>query len=435
MAETPLASEIEGTPSGTRGGDGLDAGGEPRVGPRLSPETPDTSRSSRTSETSETSGTSQPLRRRGATTPPKPPTPSLWRRLGGWVAPYALLGLVAAPFFFWYRETVWNASARLLWGRPYMLGLGALLPLLAIAGFHLQRRRLPAMTYSRASDLRFAKQGIARHLAHLPRVLRIVAAALLVVALGRPQQESADVVEVEGVDIVIALDVSNSMSEADLQPDRITAAKEVLRRFVARRKSDRIGLVIFGREAFTQCPLTLDYRALTGLLADVRLGLVDGRGTAIGDALGTALNRLRRSDAKSKVVILLTDGDNNAGSLSPQQAARFAQSLGVKVFTVLVGRDVDLASEPGAPRIQPRYPVNPKLLEEIAGQTGGTPYLATDTAALERRFQQILDELDRSHLKDQKGRPHELYAIFLYPALGLLVLELLLSLTRFRRWP
>ena len=269
----------------------------------------------------------------------------------------------------------------------------------------------------------------------MPRVLRLVAVALVIVALARPQQESLDVVEVEGVDLVIALDGSNSMGEQDLPPDRLSAAKEVLRRFVERRKSDRIGLVIFGREAFTQCPLTLDYHALSGLLADVRLGLVDGRGTAIGDALGTAINRLRRSDAKSKVVILLTDGDNNAGSLSPQQAARFAQSLGVKVFTVLMGQDVDISAVPSGQRFQPRYPVNPKLLEEIAGQTGGTPYLATDSAALERRFQQILDELDRSRIKDQKGRPRELFAQFLYPALALLILELLLSLTRFRRFP
>jgi len=240
--------------------------------------------------------------------------------------------------------------------------------------------------------------------------------------------------------VVIALDVSESMQERDLRPNRIEAAKEVLRRFIAARKSDRIGLVIFGREAFTQCPLTLDYRALATLLGDVRIGLVDGRGTAIGNAIGTALNRLRRSDARSRVIILLTDGESNAGNLAPLQAARYAQSLGVKIFTVLMGRDAGGYVEPDDPvaamlRPAVRYPVNPKLLEEMAGLTGGTPYLATDTAALEKRFQAILDELDRSRIRDVKGKPEELFPLFVTIALTLVIVELLLGLTRFRRFP
>ena len=133
-------------------------------------------------------------------------------------------------------------------------------------------------------------------------------------------------------------------------------------------------------------------------------------------------------------MILLTDGDNNAGNVSPQQAAKFAQQLGVRVFTILMGADVQAASDENA-QARPRYPVNPRLLEEIAGTTGGTPYLATDAHALKARFQAILDELDRSRIKDQKGKPRELYPAFLGPALGLLVMELLLSLTRFRRFP
>jgi Ca-activated chloride channel family protein len=270
--------------------------------------------------------------------------------------------------------------------------------------------------------------------------LRIVAVATICVAIARPERPGADVAEVEGIDIVIALDVSNSMSERDLAPNRLAAAKAVLQKFVKPRQSDRIGLVIFGREAFTQCPLTLDHKSLSQLLDDVRLDLIDGRGTAIGNAIGTALNRLRRSDAKSKVIILLTDGDNNAGNLSPEQAARYAQSLGVKVFTVLMGRDAD--PQPAGTdlfgrvvRPPPRYPVNPKLLEEIAGLTGGTPYLATDTPALEKRFQAILDELNTSPIKDQRGRPESLHRPFVAAALGLLLLELLLGMTRFRRFP
>ena len=363
---------------------------------------------------------------------------SLFRRAGDALAPYALLLLVLAPFFAYYRLTLFTGNPRILWGRPYLLGLCAVVPLGAAWLFHFARRFQPAMIYSRTADLAATQQSITRHLSRLPQIFRLVALALFAVALARPQHESGDILEDEGIDIVIALDVSNSMSEEDMaqNADRLTVAKQVLARFVEKRKSDRIGLVIFGREAFTQCPLTLDYHALTGLLAEVKLGLVDGKGTAIGNALATALNRLRKSDARSKVIILLTDGDNNAGNVSPQQAARFAQSLGVKVFTVLMGRDVDVDS-PAARmfRIQPRYPVNPKLLEEIAGTTGGTPYLATDTAALDQRFQSILDELDRSRIRDQKGKPHELFQWFVAPAIGLLLLELLLSLTRFRRFP
>src|SRR5262249_41060969 len=196
-------------------------------------------------------------------------------------------------------------------------------------------------------------------------------------------------------------------------------------------------LVVFGREAFTECPLTLDYSALRGLLRDLRLGTIDGRGTAIGNALGVALNRLRRSDAQSKVVILLTDGDNNAGNISPLQAARFAQTLGVKVFTVLVGQNDPEAGEPGPPLrlAHRRYPVNPKLLEQMATMTGGTPYLATDRVALERRFHQILEELDKSKLRDRGTVHAEVFPRFLWPAFLLALLEAALSLTRFRKFP
>jgi Ca-activated chloride channel family protein len=275
----------------------------------------------------------------------------------------------------------------------------------------------------------------------LPRALRLCAIGLVAIALARPQRMSTDPAEVEGIDIVVALDVSNSMAENDLLPDRIGAAKRVLEDFISRRVSDRIGLVIFGKEAFTQCPLTLDHRALTNLLKEVRLGLVDGQGTAIGNALGTAINRLRRSTAKSRVVVLVTDGDDNASQVDPRKAAKFAQSFGIKVFTILIGRDVLASEEPGTDRFgnliirRPRYPVNPKLLEEIADQTGGVPYLATDVQALQNRFQAILEDLDRSRLKAQTPHYAELYPILIAPALGLILLEILLSLTRFRRFP
>jgi Ca-activated chloride channel family protein len=279
-------------------------------------------------------------------------------------------------------------------------------------------------------------------LIHLPRGLRLVAIALVAVALARPQRLSNDPAEVEGIDIVLALDVSNSMAETDMVPDRIRAAKKVIKDFIGRRQSDRIGLVIFGKEAFTQCPLTLDTRALQNLLDQVRLGLIDGQGTAIGNALGTAINRLRKSTAKSRVIVLVTDGDDNASKIDPRKAAKFAQTFGIKVFTILIGRDVLAGEQPaGTDRFgnlivgRPRYPVNPKLLEEIADQTGGMPYLATDSQALEKRFQAILEDLDRSKLRAQTPHYAELYPLLVVPALALVLLEIVLSLTRFRRFP
>lgn len=362
------------------------------------------------------------------------------RRVFELLWPYLLTVLVALPFGLWCMLTLRGPDVH--WRHPgALLLLGGVL-LAAWVSFQLERRRSGTLRFSRTRDLESTAQGIFGRLVHLPRALRLVAIGVLAVALARPQRLAADPTEVEGIDIVVALDVSLSMSEVDLAPDRITAAKRVIDDFIQRRKSDRIGLVIFGKEAFTQCPLTLDYRALRSMLGEVRLGLIDGRGTAIGNALGTALNRLRKSDARSKVIILVTDGDNNAGNLSPTQAAKYAQSLGVRVFTVLIGRDTRAGDAPPGTdrfgsvlRMQPRYPVNPRLLEEISGQTGGVPYLATDTRALESRFHAILEDLDRSRIKDQTVSYAELYPQLAWPGLALVLLEITLLLTRFRRFP
>ena len=169
------------------------------------------------------------------------------------------------------------------------------------------------------------------------------------------------------------------------------------------------------------------------MLGELRLGIVDGHGTAIGNGIGVALNRLRHSDARSKVIIVLTDGENNAGNISPEQAAQYAQTLKVKIYTILAGdNDPEAANRPGLP---PRNPVNPKLLEQIASMTGGTPYLATDTLALKERFQKILEDLEKSRLHDRGVLYGELYRRFLAVAFALLVLETALRLTRLRRLP
>jgi Ca-activated chloride channel family protein len=225
-------------------------------------------------------------------------------------------------------------------------------------------------------------------------------------------------------------------------PNRLDAAKAVIESFVRRRPTDRIGLVVFGREAYTHVPLTLDHETFLRMLAELHLGIIDGRGTAIGNGIGVALNRLRHSDARSKVIIVLTDGDNNAGNIAPLQAAGYAQKLGVKIHTILAGdNDPQATAQAQGPpgllqqRQRRQYSVNPKLLEQIASMTGGTPYLATDTRALAERFQKILEDLEKSRIKDRGILYAELYQRFLLGAFALLVLETILRLTRFRRLP
>lgn len=362
--------------------------------------------------------------------------PSFFRR----AAPYLLLLGLAAPIgvLSWRLFSQPDVHLRQRWGLWLLLAV----PWLAWLRFSRDRARAATLRYSRVQELGQASSGWVTRLRQLPDVLRILAVGLVALALTRPQRLSADASEVEGIDIVIALDVSESMREADLLPDRITAAKRVLDRFIARRQSDRIGLVLFGSEAYTQCPLTLDTTAVRILLGDVRLGLIDGRSTAIGNAIGTSLNRLRKSTARSRVIVLVTDGEDNASKLDPRQAARYAQTFGVRIFTILIGRDVGDANLPPTVDVfgnvvsgAARHPVNPKLLEEIAGMTGGMSYLATDSDALEKRFNAILEDLERSRLRSHTPHYAELFPLFVGPALALLLLEIALQLTRFRRFP
>jgi Ca-activated chloride channel family protein len=299
------------------------------------------------------------------------------------------------------------------------------------AGLVRAPARRGLFVYSRAADLGAERPGVVARLRDLPTVLRLAAVVFIGVALARPQStQVTDDLELEGIDIVLALDLSGSMQENDLVPNRLEAAKMVIQDFVRHRPSDRIGLVIFGRDAYTDIPLTLDHGTFLRMLAELHVGIIDGRATAIGNGIGVALNRLRKSDAKSKVIIVLTDGENNAGNISPEQAARYAQTLGVKIYTVLAGT----SDAEGAPGRQ-RQPVNPKLLEEIASMTGGTPYLATDTRALAERFQKILEDLQKSRIHDRGTLYRELYRRFLLAAFALLLLETALRLTRFQRIP
>jgi Ca-activated chloride channel family protein len=349
--------------------------------------------------------------------------------------PYALLAVVFAPLAVAYLAFLRNVEG-FRFAHPVAL---ALIPLAVALVLWAGLRRGPArrglFSYSRAGELARQPSGWVARLRELPLVLRLAAVVLTGVALARPQSTRvADDIELEGIDIVIALDLSGSMTETDLVPNRLEAAKLVIQDFVRRRPSDRIGLVVFARDAYTHIPLTLDHGTFMRMLAELQTGIIDERGTAIGNGIGVALNRLRRSEARSKVMIVLTDGDNNAGNISPIQAARYAQTLGVKIYTILAG---DNGPDPaGAARgVRQRQPVNPQLLEQIASMTGGTPYLATDTRALADKFQKILEDLEKSRIKDRGVLYAELYQRFLLVAFALLALEVALRLTRLRRLP
>lgn len=328
--------------------------------------------------------------------------------------------------------------------RPWALLLLLAVPL-ALLALALERRRAPRLRHPRAAALAAAGRGLVARAWWLPQALLLCALALTALALARPQSREREPERqaVEGIDIVIALDLSTSMRAADFKPqDRITVAKQVLRDFIGRRTTDRIGLVVFAGDAYTQAPLTLDHAILRTLVDQLRIGVIED-GTAIGNALATAANRLRESDAKSKVVILITDGDSNAGQISPREAAAIARTLGIRVFPILVGKGgvvpYPVGVDPfGQVVYQPMpFAVNPELLKEIAEITGGAYANAGDKAELERGLQAVLDRMEKTRIFETtaSSRVVELFPRLLAPAFWLAALGLLLGLTRWRTFP
>jgi Ca-activated chloride channel family protein len=273
----------------------------------------------------------------------------------------------------------------------------------------------------------------------LPFILRLLALCCLIVALARPQTRyDEQLVNGEGIDIVLCLDISGSMLAQDFTPNRMEAAKNVAGEFIDNRPTDRIGLVIFSGESFTMCPLTTDRTVLKTQLYNVQSGLLED-GTAIGSGLATGVDRLRNSPSKSKVIILLTDGENNGGLIDPNTAKEIAKSVGVRVYTIGMGTEgyaqVPVQTPGGVVLQREKVNIDEKLLTQIAKETGGQYYRATDNESLKNIYSEI-DRLERSKIEVTAIRRYnEQYFPFALAAALLLLLELTLRWTVFRKFP
>ncbi len=359
----------------------------------------------------------------------------------GWLLAAAFIGLVMSLRFLESRYQLLITDEQLRFERPWAALLLLAVPMVWLGRVWAQRLSRPRLQFSRTAALRISRTSWRSRLADLPSALRTVALALLVVGLAGPQSIHArDTTEVSGIDIILTLDMSGSMVAADIRPTRFKATKSVVRDFINRRPNDRIGAVVFGRDAYTLLPLTTDREALRTALRGLQLNQIDGRGTAIGNAVGVSLNRLKRSRAKSKVMILLTDGESNAGNVSPSQAADLASAMGVKIYPILMGVSDQAPVQQGTGLFgraifgTANYPINPVLLEEMADKTGGEFFLVSDREALEQSFHQILDQLEKTDIEDAGRMYTELFPAFVGPALIFLLIELLVLLW-LRRWP
>ena len=327
--------------------------------------------------------------------------------------------------------------------KEYLLLLLLLIPYL-IWYVMYRKKTEPTMRMSDTYAFRYAPRSWKVTLMPLSMLLRILAFTMTVLVLARPQtQNSWSNKSVEGIDIMLAMDVSTSMLAEDLKPNRIEAAKQVASEFIAGRPNDNIGLSIFAGEAFTQCPMTTDHASLLNLLQNVRTdiaarGLIED-GTAIGMGLANAVSRLKESKAKSKVVILLTDGSNNRGDISPMTAAEIARSLGIRVYTIGVGTN-NVAPYPmpvagGIQYVNIPVEIDTKTLSEISAATEGDFYRATNTKELRNIYKEI-DQLEKSKLNVKTfSKRYEAYQPFALVAVLALLFEILLRITIFRRIP
>ena len=322
---------------------------------------------------------------------------------------------------------------------PYILGLLAI-PVLLVA-LYLYRElsgRNPHMRVSTARPWKLEGRSALSVLRHLPFALRIAALSLIIVAIARPRSSSQmEKIDTEGIDIVLAMDVSTSMLARDFNPDRISAAKDIAIEFIAQRPTDRIGIVVFAGESYTQCPLTTDRATLINLMKEVQTDLIED-GTAIGNGLATAVARMAESDAKSRVIILLTDGVNNSGEIAPLTAAEIANTYGVRVYTIGVGANgtapYPVMTPWGVDIQRVNVEIDEDLLKTIAETTGGRYFRATDNTKLAEIYSEI-NRMEKARTTiDSFPIYKELFTRYALLALACLLLELLIRLF-IRRMP
>ena len=323
---------------------------------------------------------------------------------------------------------------------PHLLWLLVIPALLIVHYIYLELcGRRPHL---RVSDIRYWKAGgksVLSYLRHAPLLLRTVALSMIIIAIARPRSSSKmDKIDTEGIDIVLAMDVSTSMLARDFTPDRISAAKDIAIEFISQRPSDRIGIVVFAGESYTQCPLTTDRATLINLMKEIQTGLIED-GTAIGNGLATAVARMQGSDAKSRVVILLTDGVNNRGEITPQTAADIAKTYGIRVYIIGVGANgtapYPVITPWGVQMQDVEVEIDEDLLKGIAETTGGRYFRATDNTKLSEIYSEI-NKMEKARTTiDSFPVYKELFMDFALVALICLLLEVVFNAFILKRLP
>lgn len=327
------------------------------------------------------------------------------------------------------------------WGNPWFLLLELLIPLLIVHYFVRRRKRKADVTLSTLPVFKGIKKTFKEKTVGLPFIFRLLGLSLLIVALARPRGSigSRDV-KTEGIDVMLALDISASMLAKDFKPDRLEASKEIAIDFVKGRPDDRMGLVIFAGESITQCPITTDHSVLIDLLGQMKTGMVED-GTAIGDGLASAVSRLKNSKSKSKVVILLTDGVNNRGNIAPITAGEIAKTFGIRVYCIGVGT-MGRALSPVAMYAEGTYQfdmidvkIDETTLKQISETTGGKYFRATDNESLKGIYAEI-DQMEKTlfEVKEYEHKPDRYFWV-LAPAIFFLLVEFILKMFVYKGIP
>ncbi|MDB5201584.1 MAG: hypothetical protein JWQ27_993 [Ferruginibacter sp.] len=332
---------------------------------------------------------------------------------------------------------LFNYFNNIEFGSPFLLPLLALIPVLIFWYGRSNKKRSASIAVSTVAATGLGSWKATMR--HLPFICRMLCLAAVIIALAKPQtRDEQQRVEGEGIDIVLCLDVSGSMTAQDFSPNRLEAAKQVAIDFVNKRVTDRIGIVIFSGESFTQCPLTTDHAVLVSAIKNIRNGLLED-GTAIGAGLGTSVDRLRASTSKTKIVVLLTDGENNGGLIDPKTAKEIAKAYGVKVYTIGVGSD-GMAPQPentplGVVTQSIKVSIDEKLLKEIASETGGEYFRAKDNESLAGIYTTI-DTLEKSKVEITNSiRYQDKFFPFVIAAIFFLLMEVILRYLVFRKFP